>query len=111
MTDDHERLAWAAGVFEASGSATMSDGRPMLNLKQRQPEKGPSPDGLVQRFHAAIGGLGRIGGPYAPGGLGKSPLEMWYARTEEAAEVMELLWPWLGAEKRAQWNAAAGRAE
>lgn len=108
MSDDRELLAWAAGVFEASGSATRSGGAAMLNLKQKPPVGG---GGMVERFHAAIDGRGRVGGPYPPSGvLSKSHLAMWYARGEEASEIMALLWPWLGPEKRAQWERVIGAA-
>jgi hypothetical protein len=52
---------WAAGVYEATGTATESSG-PMLNLKQVSRD-GAVPE-IIARFHEAIGGLGKIGGPY-----------------------------------------------
>jgi hypothetical protein len=106
--EGNEELAWAAGVFEATGTATRSSGSPMLNLKQRQDDDGSTPE-LLTRFHAAVGGLGRIGGPYASGGLGRASLMMWYCSGDQARKVVEVLWPWLGERRRAQWLAADPR--
>jgi hypothetical protein len=103
MQDGFE-LAWAAGVFDATGSATWSTG-PMLNLKQST-ETG-SPSEMVLRFHDATQRIGRLGGPYrehSPNKVANRPFAMWYARADAAQRVMELLGPWLSAEKRAQWD-------
>jgi hypothetical protein len=105
-------LPWAAGVFETTGTATLSGGQPMLNLKQVSPADDAGPPELVTRFYAAIGGLGKIGGPYRDNPRThprRQPFAMWWARGPEAANVIERLWPWLGEAKRRQWREVVNR--
>jgi hypothetical protein len=105
-----DEIVWAAGVFEATGTATVSGRDAMLNLKQRALVDEAGPPELVARFFAAIGGLGRLGGPYHANGAThprRHPFVMWWARNADAAVVMERLWPWLGEGKREQWRAVS----
>jgi hypothetical protein len=106
MTDE---LAWAAGVFEATGTASQDRGVTQLNIKQRLVDGHPA-DMLV-RFHAAMAGRGKIGGPYRDNPVThprRRPFAMWYCTGREAGEVMQLLWPWLSPDKRDQWTALNG---
>ena len=101
MTDTE--LAWAAGFFDGEGSCslrTKQGTRPGMGLQLGQ--KG-DPQPLLERFQRAVGGIGRIYPPY-PGGHGMS---VWATYSyPKVCRVMELLWPYLGEVKRAQFLAA-----
>ena len=102
-------LAWAAGVFEATGTATWSTG-PMLNLKQSS-DSGRPPE-MVLRFDNATQHIGIVRGPYrehSPSKARNRPFSMWYARADAADRVIELLRPWLSMEKLAQWDRVIAR--
>lgn len=100
-------LAWAAGLFDGSGTATICDGRFRLALR--------STDGAtVMRFHSALGGSGRVYGPYAndaaeKDGHPRRQSWMWVVEGAIAYDVAETLWPLLGTARRKQLTAARER--
>lgn len=102
---DEIELAWAAGFFDGEGSLGFVSGHERAQLKQNALADGALPDTLA-RFHRAVG-IGRVGGPYADRPTRKGFSErrrayfIWYATRAEAIEVAQLLWPQLGAAKRA----------
>ena len=108
--DDHE-IAWAAGFFDAEGTASSSQRlhRPSRERQMAVYQGGRDaiPDALL-RFQRAVGGRGNITGPY------RNRLFHWTTRKHTAFdEVMTMLWPWLSDSKRAQLQRAtetAGRA-
>lgn len=108
--DDHE-IAWAAGFFDAEGTASSSKRlhRPSRerNMAVYQAGRLEIPAALL-RFQRAVGGRGNITGPY------RNRLFHWSTRKHTAFdEVMTMLWPWLSEWKRAQLQRAtetAGRA-
>lgn len=96
---DRDRLAWAAGFFEAEGSLShhLPKGRrtPRATLDVSQKGAGGTPE-VLERFRHAMG-CGQVFGPYRG--------YLYYWRTHDVAliaEVVVSLWPWLSVEKRAQ---------
>ena len=95
----HE-LAWAAGFYDGEGSTVIGrQGRtPQLRVQLAQID--PQ---VLERFKAAVGGLGNITGPYKS----RSPKhkEKWIyfsSRFEHAQAVIALLWRFLSPVKREQ---------
>ena len=66
VVDDHE-IAWAAGFFEAEGTACSSQRRDRPSRERSmalyQGGRAAIPDALL-RFQRAVGGRGNITGPY-----------------------------------------------
>lgn len=58
---DREELAWAAGFFDGEGSFSWTNtaafGCAVINQARKEP---------LERFQRAVGGLGKIYGPYKP---------------------------------------------
>jgi len=104
-------LAWAAGFFDAEGSACSSQRRDRPSRERQmvvyQAGRDEIPEALL-RFQHAVGGRGNITGPY------RNRLFHWTTKKHTAFdEVMTMLWPWLSDWKRAQLQKAtetAGRA-
>lgn len=97
--DTHE-LAWAAGFFDGEGTTTgdAKAGRPRTFLSVAQ---SGDPD-LLHRFQSAVGGLGRVNGPWAKS-RGYRPQYAYQIHGFEAVQaVIAMLWPWLGETKREQ---------
>lgn len=97
-------LAWAAGFFDGEGCVTYvnhsgkSRTRALrINITQRFSE-------VLYRFRDAVGGIGRVNGPYAARGR-KNPLYV-YSVTKQAdvKAVYGKLKPFLGSVKRAQFE-------
>jgi hypothetical protein len=108
---DRYELAWAAGFFDGEGwaaSSRMGRGdkkRPAARINQA--DAGGVPDVLL-RFQRALGGLGRIGGPYRK--EGRTDLYRWLVSSRHDVELLHhLLLPWLGQVKLAEFADALGR--
>lgn len=57
-------------------------------------------EAIVRRFHKVVG-VGHVNGPYDHGG--NKPRWRWEtSRLEHLAIMVEMLWPWLGARRRAR---------
>lgn len=105
-----DEVAWAAGFFDAEGTASSSQRlqRPSRERQMAVYQGGRDeiPEALL-RFQRAVGGRGNITGPY------RERLFHWTTRKHTAFdEVMTMLWPWLSECKRAQLQRAtegAGR--
>lgn len=89
----HE-LVWAAGFFDGEGSTVCPSAGKHLLLTIHQVNR----DNLY-RFRAAVGGRGNVSRPYD---RGTRPISAYRAYGEEAHDVVMLLWPFLGSEKRDQ---------
>lgn len=99
--DTHE-LAWAAGLFDGEGS-TYTD--PNLRVSVVQNDRY-----VLDRFTAAVSGLGRVGGGKRIYGRAKKPMFSWRTSDwREAQAVLALLWKWLSPQKRQQALAAFAR--
>lgn len=104
-------LAWAAGFFDGEGwAAAARQGRgdkrrAQARVNQADPRGVPA---ALIRFQAALGGLGRIGGPHRE--TGRIDLYRWDVSSRGDVErLQELLAPWLGQVKLAQLAAALGQ--
>jgi hypothetical protein len=93
-------LAWAAGFFDGEGCtflANIAKGRfsyAGITIKQVVAEN-------LERFKAAVGGLGNINGPYQEVAR-CSPVSKYRVVGTGARQVLRLLWPYLGGAKRQQ---------
>ena len=102
-------FAWAAGLFDAEGSTSLSDhrsheGHKMVEASITQGSKGDMPDELT-RFVSVIG-LGKVYGPYQQEGANE-PVFRWRAYAgDDARSVIHVLQPWLGDVKRRQARSA-----
>lgn len=68
--------------------------------------------GQLERFRAAVAGLGQINGYNNPSRVrtGRSPAWRWKASgVLNCQKVLHILWPWLGEPKREQWLDAMER--
>lgn len=91
-------IAWAAGFYDGEGTTCCVSGdydRKSLHLTIGQVNR----DNLM-RFQKAVGGLGRIHNPMKR--EGRKPFSKFAAYGAEAHLIIQRLWPYLGAEKRAQ---------
>jgi hypothetical protein len=108
---DTDEVAWAAGFFDAEGTASSSQRQDRPSRERQmavyQGGRDEIPAALL-RFQRAVGGRGNITGPY------RERLFHWSTKKHTAFdEVMTMLWPWLSDYKRAQLQRAteaAGRA-
>lgn len=104
-----EELAWAAGFFDGEGSCTLKrsqnkTGRrtvsyaPYISVAQVDRQ-------VLDRFQAAVGGLGIIRGPYIAAKASKNTRPCWQfatSRFEHSQAIVALLWEWLSPIKRGQ---------
>lgn len=103
---DVELLAWAAGFFDGEGTtiARTDSRRPtyhQLDVSVPQSSRTGIPE-VLTKFQRAALGVGQIYGPNASG------LYRWRAGGRVGADItLALIWPWLGAVKRAQAATAA----
>lgn len=97
---DREQLAWAAGFFDGEGSTiarTDSDRPGYRQLVVAVPQAGSATPHVLQRFQAAMLGMGRIDPPSSAGTFS------WRSRGfADAQQTLILLWPYLGEVKRRQ---------
>jgi hypothetical protein len=92
---DREELAWAAGFFDGEGCFSFTTKAGYGAAAIGQVDRAP-----LERFQAAVGGLGKIYGPYFkiyPGrGIGAK------YRREHVQAVVAMLWFKLGPSKKEQ---------
>src|SRR5438093_12114324 len=103
---DRFDLAWAAGFFDGEGwaNAVAQEGRktkrPQARINQADPNGVPE---VLLRFQRAVGGLGRIGGPYVMGG--RDDLYWWQISGRGDVELLhDFLLPWLEEHKLRQFS-------
>lgn len=111
MRRDSHELAWAAGFFDGEGSTCLrlhrpkrlgNSPNPVLYLCVSQKDRR-----ALDRFRAALGGVGSIYGPDKRAGIHRFQVGQ-----RKARRAVELMWPWLGEVKREQAIAAiAGYTE
>lgn len=107
---DPSELSWAAGFFDGEGyTSSIKDRHVRINISQVEREP-------LERFQKAVGGLGRILGPYkhknriTPSGGEWKPIYAYGASgVEETTAVLALLWPYLSTPKREQAIRVCGR--
>jgi hypothetical protein len=108
---DRYELAWAAGFFDGEGwaNAVAAEGRrtrqPQARINQADRNGVPA---VLLRFQTALGGLGRLGGPYLE--EGRQDLYRWEVSSRGDVELLHhLLLPWLGEVKLLELGAALAR--
>ena len=96
---NHQELAWAAGFFDGEGSTSYSNKKtlPCIAIGQADPF-------VLERFRAAVGGVGCVFGPYK---RRKNPTwkDQWNyhaGKFEEVQAIIAVLWKWLSPLKREQ---------
>lgn len=99
-------LAWAAGLFDAEGSAsTYLPPQRLTRRRQMQVSQGGvrgTPPAVLVRFMDALGGVGNITGPY------RDYLFYWKTtRNDVIDEISASIWPFLSEPKRIQLAKAA----
>jgi hypothetical protein len=89
-------IAWAGGLYCGEGSATASKGRyPQVTIGQKNRE-------VLDLFCAAVG-MGKVYGPYQQ--PGRCEMYVWRLTGRNRVRALgDLLWPWLSAEKREQFE-------
>jgi hypothetical protein len=98
---DREELAWAAGLFDGEGcfSYTERAGFGVATISQVDRR-------VLDRFQRAVGGLGKVYGPYASRSSDRYRRKAQYRysahRRADLQAVVALLWFKLGPVKRAQ---------
>ena len=105
MKLDRYELAWAAGFYDGEGctklaSKKRSGGgtREMVRMVIGQVRKD-----VLLRFKSAVGGLGKIYGPYEQANENWQAQWVYAAQSfEQAQAVFALLWDYLSSEKREQ---------
>lgn len=105
MKVNREELAWAAGLFDGEGSTCISPKSKGIAVQVPNTDRQ-----LLERFQMAVGGMGKIGGPYVPG---KNPnvlskknyYKWWVCSLENSQAVIAMLWEFLGEFKRNQAKA------
>jgi hypothetical protein len=109
------QIFWAAGFWDGEGCATFHLNRskapqmryPQLTIGQVDPE-------VLVRFQAAVGGLGKVVGPYPYREERKrnwKPRYYWRANAREARRIMPLLYPLVGTAKREQFDRVFGQGQ
>jgi hypothetical protein len=107
-----DSFAWAAGLFDAEGSISLSDHRSHAGYKYveasitQRGRNGGAPEELV-RFRDVVG-RGKVYGPYEQKGASE-PIYRWRLhQVDEVRGLLHLLQPWLCDVKRVQaWTALA----
>ena len=98
--DTHE-LAWAAGFFDGEGTTLFyrPGGTRELRLAVNQVDRE-----VLDRFHAALGGISYISGPFRYASMGRRrPQWRWQAgRFGHVQAGIAMLWKFLGTVKRKQ---------
>jgi hypothetical protein len=106
--DTSINLAWAAGFYDGEGSASVLLYRRTWRGRNHdhrliQCQVGQIDREVLDKFRDAVG-VGRIGGPYGRGPR-RSPMFYWRVSSmREARRVYELLKPYLGSVKIAQFE-------
>ena len=107
MTTKAEQLAqsnaivWAAGLFDAKGTVTLSNGKPQVTLESCDEE-------IVRRFHKSVG-IGTEYGPYQPSG--RTRFWKWIATGETGARrVQDILGDHLSQRRKQQFRKILAQA-
>lgn len=99
---NREEVAWAAGLWDGEGSTSkaprlMADGSTKFYFKMQM---GQVDRRNLERFHKAIGGIGKV---YGPVRTPTQPRYDWRASSfEDCQAVIAILWKWLSPAKRDQ---------
>jgi hypothetical protein len=100
-------LAWAAGFYDGEGCTTgVVDTRrlvkPRYVVTLAVSQSTVAGQVVLERFRAAVGGIGKVNGPYGRGNSAK-PVYKWQTNGFERTQaVIAMLWPYLSEPKREQ---------
>lgn len=95
---NREELAWAAGFFDGEGTTSA-----FMHVNRWQIQLAVSQNNLdtLERFQAAVHGVGKIYGPYDRNR--KNPIYTYkIGGYERVQAVISMLWPWLTPHKKEQ---------
>lgn len=111
MVLSREELAWAAGLYDGEGSTIFFEtprktaGNYLHIRAAVAQDKDP---GVLNRFRAAVGEIGKVYGPYK-----RPPARLQWRYDaggfERTQAVIAMLWPWLSQPKRRQAVEALNR--
>jgi len=103
---DPVELSWAAGFFDGEGSTTSNPKYRRLLVRVSQVRREP-----LDRFHRAIGGIGKITGPHKGHSPRASDFYQWSGTSYAASQhVIAVLWKYLSEPKKEQAVEAFKRA-
>lgn len=88
--------AWAAGFFDGEGCSTLSSGYISISIAQNHIE-------VLERFKKIVG-LGAVSGPYLTTNENRNPFWRYNVFGNDAKDVMEQIFPYLGSVKKEQWE-------
>lgn len=95
---NREELAWAAGFVDGEGCFTRSGVSKRLTINQIHPY-------VLQRFHRAVGGIGKVDGPWSHPSKGPNRKPIWVyscSSLEHLQAVYAMLYEFLSPVKREQ---------
>lgn len=103
-----EELAWGAGFWDGEGCCSARlrpevSGGDYIQVTLDLGQHGRRP---LDRFHAAVGGIGSVAGPRAAGRAGLVRYDWQAGGFETVQAVIAMLWPFLCEPKREQAAAA-----
>lgn len=105
IPDTHE-LAWAAGFFDGEGNIRAKPNKQHARIYYHPTIFMPQVDRQVlDRFHRAVGGLGKVTGPWDRTRYAPNRRDQWYYEAfsfERAQAITAMLWNWLSPVKREQ---------
>ena len=96
---DELELAWAAGYFDGEGSIGCYGGKGSGNNKSLALSVGNTQLEELERFKAAVGGVGTINGPYSKNK--RKPFYSYRVQNVEGVKfVVSCIWNYLSSNKR-----------
>lgn len=101
MDADQVEFGAAVGLFNGEGCVTSKVGDRNCAALVVQMSQARSPE-VLERFQSAMGGRGRINGPYPRKERRQSVWEYRCTRYEDALWIIKAMWPWLSQQKRSQ---------
>lgn len=98
-------VAWAAGFFDGEGNVSVTNKR--LNSRTIMVQIGQVDREVLDRFKAAVGGVGNVNGPYdrtrSSGNPNHRPYFQYSCSNKDGVQhIIDTLWPYLSSPKREQ---------
>lgn len=104
MARFREELAWAGGFFCGEGCFSLNTRGRKKYLKAGISQISRE---VLDRFHAAVQGVGTVYGPYQRKAKNEKPVWVWQSHAfEDVQAVLAMIWPWLSPQKQEQYRAA-----
>jgi len=102
MDLNREELAWAAGFYDGEGCLFFNRINRSVGIDVSQTSTTGEPPGTLTRFQNAVGGIGKIYGPYNKHDNGKPVYSFRVGKFERVQAIIAMLWLFLGQVKRDQ---------